>query len=201
MNHVVRIKARRQAVCRLNRRPQLRRRSGVSLTELLVVISVASVLVGVAGMTIHRLLAAEQEVTRAARFSASMTRLSRSFRADLHAARSAELTAAAAGQPEALVATLDPGHVVRYEFDGHTATRLETNEGVPVRRESFPFAPQSQLRCLLNEAGTLVRLELNLSTRASGPDVAPSPRVLLLEVAVARDHRFETLQTTQGISR
>ena len=177
---------------------QPRRRGGFSLTETLVVISVASVMIGMAGMTIHRLLAAEQEVTRTARFSTSVTRLSRAFRTDLHAARSVEIPAALAGQPEALVATLKTGHFVRYEFDGHLATRVETQDGSQVHRESFHFAPRSSLHCTQGENDKLVRLELNLSTRSSGPDTDSPPRKLLMEVAVARDHRFETSPPAEG---
>src|SRR5580765_3790654 len=80
-------------------------RAGVSLTELLVVMTVASAIIGVSGTLIHRLLAAEHEATRAARFAASVTRLSRAFRADVRAARDVELPGVDETQPATLVAT------------------------------------------------------------------------------------------------
>ena len=166
-------------------------RAGISLTELLVVLSVASVIIGLAGTMIHRLLAAENEATRAARFAASVSRLSRAFRADVHAARAVEFPGAIVDQPAVLVATLDDRRQVQYEFDAHLVTRFETREGAKVHREDFHFPPRSKLRCSRNEGGTLLKLEFELAVRDPEPEAERPVRKLIVEATLARDHRFE----------
>jgi hypothetical protein len=166
-------------------------RAGISLTELLVVMTIASVLIGVTGTMIHRLLAADHEATRAARFATSVARLSRAFRADVHAARAIELPAPNEAQPAIVVATLADGHQVRYELDAHLATRVETREDAVIHRDVYHFPPRSQLRCSRGDDAGLFKLELNLAARGPEPDAERPVRKLVVEAALARDHRFE----------
>jgi hypothetical protein len=173
-------------------------RAGASLHELLVVMSVAAGIVGVAGTLIHRLLAVEHDATRAARFAASVSRLSRAFRADVHAARDVELPAPNAGEPAVLVATLADGGQVRYEFDSHLVARSETREGARVHRDVFHFPPRSQLHCSQSEDGKLVKLELDLAARDPEPNIERPLRKLVVEAALSRDHRFETPPRQEG---
>ncbi|MBS0261915.1 MAG: hypothetical protein JSS02_08150 [Planctomycetes bacterium] len=168
------------------------------MTEMLVVISVVSVFVGLAGMTIHRLLAAEQEVTRMARYATSVTRLSRSFREDLHAARQVEIAVVEPGQPQSVLVTLGSEHAVRYEFDRHLATRMETQAGQVTHRDAFPLAPQSQLMCRWLESGRQVRLDLQVATRSSARADEPALRQLQVDVVVGRDHRFAMADPAKG---
>ncbi|HEY3969157.1 MAG TPA: hypothetical protein VGM05_31695 [Planctomycetaceae bacterium] len=164
-------------------------RAGTSLTDILVVMTVASVIIGLSGMTIHRLLAAEHEATRAARFTASAARLSRAFRADVRAATGVELRAADEGQPAVFAATLADRHEVRYELDAHLATRIETREGRQIHRDDFRFPPRSQLRCVRSEDGRRIILEIDIPAR--GPESLDRPgRKLVIEAALSRDHRF-----------
>lgn len=175
-----------------------RTRAAVSLTELLVVMTVASVIVGLSGMMIHRLLAAEHEATRTARFATSVARLSRAFRADVHAARDVELREPNDAQPATLVAQQGDGHEVRYELQAHRASRIETREGNQVHRDDFYFPPGSQLRFERGAEGSLVRLELELAGhRRDSKDDAPR-RKLAIEAALARDHRFEPAPRQEG---
>src|SRR5262245_48709561 len=121
------------------------RRAGYSLTEVLVVMTVASAMIGMSGTMIHRLLAAEHEASRAARFAVSLARLSRSFRADIRAARSVELPSDE-NAPAVLLANLEDGHTIRYELDANLVTRVESRNGSQSHRDVFHFAPGSQMR-------------------------------------------------------
>ncbi|MBI3862956.1 MAG: hypothetical protein HY290_13780 [Planctomycetia bacterium] len=179
------------------RRAWLARRAAHSLTEVLVVMTVASAMIGMSGTMIHRLLAAEHEATRAARFAVSLARLSRTFRADIHAARSVELADDENAAP-VLVAKLEDGHTIRYELDANLATRIEFKDGSQSHRDVFHFAPGSQLRVRGGGEGKMVRFELDLA--ASGGDLKagrPS-RTLAIEAALARDHRFESESKQEG---
>src|SRR5579863_5938808 len=99
-------------------------RAGVSLVEMLIVITVAAVMVGLAVTTIHLLLRAEHEATSAARYASSVTRLAHAFRDDIHFALQVELPAAESEQSVVLVASAGGGGQVRYELDGNLATRI-----------------------------------------------------------------------------
>ena len=173
-------------------------RAGISLTELLVVMTIGSVLIGVTGTMIHRLLAADYEATRAARFATSVARLSRAFRTDVHAARNIELPVPNEGQRAVVVATLADGHQVRYELDAHLATRVETRDGAPIHRDVYHFPPRSQLRCSRGVDDRLLKLELDLAARGPEPDAERPVRRLVVEAAPARDHRFEAALRQEG---
>ncbi len=173
-------------------------RRGVSLVEMLVVITIAAVMVGLAATTMHLLLGAEHEATRSLRFSASVARLARSFRDDLHAARDVELPLPEPGKPAMLVATADGGRRIRYELDAHRATRVETDGADETQREMFYFPPRSQLH--FEPAGTrgLIRLTIEMPSggpRTGQPSVASSGdpvRRLAIEAAPSRWRRYAT---------
>src|SRR5579872_1670564 len=91
-----------------------RRRSGSTLVEMLIVLSVASVILGLSVSTIHLLLEAEHEAARSLQFNTSLARLTHAFRGDMHASRHVELPGAEAGNANLLVATSD-ARQIRYQ--------------------------------------------------------------------------------------
>jgi len=174
----------------------IRRRSGVSLVEALVVMSVAGVMMGLAITTIHLLLGAEHEATKAVRYAASMARLARTFRDDLHAAHAVELPAAEPGKPTLLVASTAGGRI-RYELDAHVATRLETAGAGETNRDSFHFPPGSKLQFARDGNQGLIRLTIEMplgppaATAKDAPPSSPAMRVLTIEAAPSRVRRLE----------
>jgi hypothetical protein len=178
------------------------RRSGVSLVETLVVMSVAGVMMGLAIKTIHLLLGAEHEATKSVRYAASVTRLARAFREDLHAARAVELPAAEPGKPGALVVSTAAGQI-RYELGSHVATRVETAGTGEAIRDAFYFPPGSRLQFAREGEPGLIRLTVEMPL---SPPVAPtkdaetpspSMRVLTIEAAPSRVRRLETTSAKQ----
>jgi hypothetical protein len=175
--------------------PERHRRSGVSLVETLVVMTVAGVMMGLAITTIHLLLGAEHEATKSMRYNASVARLARDFRDDIHAARAVELPATEPGKPAALIASTAGGQV-RYELDSHLATRVETAGG-EANREVFYFPPGSRLQFERDAEPGLIWLtiEMPLGPPAATPKDAASAgqsmRVLTIEAAPARVRRLE----------
>ena len=133
-------------------------RSGTTLVEILVVITIAGVMLGVSVETIHRLLEAEHEAVRSVRFDTSLARLAQAFRSDIHACRKVELPAPDAGMPVVLVAEVDD-LLIRYELDAHLARRIETERGREVHRENYYFPPKSRLRFEHDPGDKLVLLE------------------------------------------
>ncbi|HEY2252063.1 MAG TPA: hypothetical protein VGH74_13415 [Planctomycetaceae bacterium] len=166
---------------------------------MLIVISVAAVMVGVSACTIHLLLDAEREATRAVRFNTSVARLTQAFRGDIHAARQVDLPAAEEGKPAVLVATVD-GVVVRYELDAHLATRIETAGEREVQREVYYFPPHSQMRFERGPDQKFIALEIDMAAGGSGTRGISSAtkgtpkRRLAIEAVFGRDHRFEKEQ-------
>ena len=171
-------------------------RSGTTLVEMLIVISVASVMLGVSVCTIHVLLEAEHEASRSVRFNASVARLAQAFRGDIHASRLVELPVPDAGNPIVLIASADGGQI-RYELDAHQATRIETEGGQQVHRETYHFPLHSRMRFEHLPDQKLVLLEIDMAVAGSGTRAIPSAaadgpkRRLTIEAALGRDHRFE----------
>lgn len=171
-------------------------RTGTTLVEMLVVITVAGVMLGLSVCTIHLLLDAEQEAARSARFNTSVSRLTQAFRGDIHASRQVELPSTEVGKPIVLVATVDGGQI-RYELDAHQATRIETEGERQVHREVYYFPPHSRMRFEHQPDQKLVLLEIEMAAAGSGTRAVPSAvadgskRRLSIEATLGRDHRFE----------
>jgi prepilin-type N-terminal cleavage/methylation domain-containing protein len=171
-------------------------RSGFTLVEMLIVISVASVMMGISVCAIHLLLDAEHEAARAVRFNNSVARLTHAFRSDMHASRQVDLPESKPGKPIVLVATVDGGQV-RYELEAHLATRIELEGEQQVHREVYYFPPYSQMRFEHQPSQGLVVLKIDMAAGGSGTTTVPpavasgTKRPLFIEAALGRDHRFE----------
>ena len=181
-----------------------RARAGVSLIEMMVVMSVAAVMVGMAVTTIHLLLGAEHDATKAVRWSASVSRLARSFRDDVHAARSIEMPAPEPGKPAVLVATTDTRRI-RYELDAHRAVRIEAEGTDESHCDVYYFPPRSRLEFTRPGDRGLVRLTIHMpagareATRSAGDSSREVEQELAIEAVLL--HAPETAETSAGRRR
>jgi type II secretory pathway pseudopilin PulG len=167
-------------------------RGGISLIEMLVVIAVAAAMVGLTVTTIHRLLGAEREATKAARSSASVARLARAFRDDLHAARDVDWPAVEEGKPATLIALFEGQRRIHYEVDAHRMTRVERDSGDETRHDAYYFPPQTRLAFERGGEPGLVRLTIAMpagnaaaASKNSEGTVQPA-HLLTIEAAVIK---------------
>ena len=175
-------------------RPETNRyqcRAGTTLVELLVVITVAGVMLGLSVTAIHLLLGAEHEASRSTRYAASLARLARAFRDDIHAAQAVELPAIEAGQGEVLVIGAGSGRQIRYELVANRAMRLEAVDDGPPQRDVFYFPPRSRLWFSRDATDGLVRLEIEMAAHGPAHAAFVPPRQLVIEAASLRLRRFE----------
>jgi hypothetical protein len=155
--------------------------------------TVAGVMMGLAIKTIHLLLGAEHEATKSVRYTASVARLARAFREDIHAARAVELPAVEPGKATLTASTT--GGQIRYELESHVATRVETPDTGDASYDKYYFPPGSRLR--FEQEGELLRLTVEMplcppAARTADAE-APSPamRTLTIEAAPSRIRRLE----------
>lgn len=169
-------------------------RRGVSLVELLIVISVASVIVGLCAKTIHVLLRTERDQARALRTTVTVSRLAEVFRDDVHESLDAEIVAAE-NQPLRLMLNDRSGGEVTYTFDAHQLHRQETAANRGAHRDTFYLPPGSTARVDKPDSAPRVRITLDLPS--ARPDDMPAPRrptspprVLSIEATLGFDRRF-----------
>jgi type II secretory pathway pseudopilin PulG len=175
------------------------RRRGISLVELVVVMGIATVMLGLAVTTIHMLLRAEWNSTETVWYGTSLARFSRTFRQDVHAATSAGIPTPPPDGKSRLELTLPKQRTVTFRIDGNTITRLEADAGKVRHGDVYHFPPKSTIRFGRTQEPALVHVVINrpsmpeaLAGREDdgGKAYRPAGRVLRIEAAVARDHRF-----------
>lgn len=172
-------------------------RPGASLIEVVVVMSVASVMLGVAITTIHLLLRAEREFTQSAWHAQSEARLSQLLRQDVHAGESVELTALERPPGQMLRVRFGPDRWAEYRIDGQRIVRRLSAAGQTVHRDAYYVPPQSRLEFQHDAEPRLVRLIVRhpagppMPAAASGASPEPAWHWWRVEAVVARDRRFQ----------
>ncbi len=185
----------RQSFIPLSREAQpsavAQRRTGTTLVELLVVITVGAVMLGLSVTAIHLLLGAEHEASRATRYAASLARLTQAFRDDIHAAQAVELPAIEAGGAEVLLIGAGEARQIRYELVANRAMRLEAVDDGPPQRDVFYFPPRSRLWFARDATDGLIRLEIEMAGYGPAHAACLPSRQLAIEAASFRLRRFE----------
>jgi len=143
----------------------MKKRSGFTLVELLVVISLLAIILPMAGGTVFFLLRAQSQSADALRDAMAITQLSHVFRTDVHAARSARV-AGNSPADQGVVLDLDGARVIEYrtepsDFVSRIVRRGETVE----RRERFRVGPVRP-RFAIAEGGS--EIAVTISPRARG---------------------------------
>jgi prepilin-type N-terminal cleavage/methylation domain-containing protein len=184
------------------RRMTRRDRAGVSLVELLVVISIAGVIIGVSMLLLHTLLRTERDQTRSVRSSLTLSRLSRMFREDVHSSESIEIINGTVETRDRLTMTSRRGNEISYSADEHVLERVEQAGGAEIHRDLFHLPPGSAYRFERDTAPDIVRVAIEIAAAipdhfpeaARGKDRRPPPRSLAIEALLGRDHRFSGRQ-------
>ncbi len=152
-----------------------RRPRGVTLIEMMVVISVLSVLIGLCAVTIQLLMKVGAEAHVRRESASALGRLAEQFRADAHAAESAEIR-----PPSGLRLKVDRGAVIEYAARDGRITRTKTGDGPTPRHETFNLGPDGTLAFdRRDEDGrAFVSLIVGKKSRAGRP-APPKPEEVL----------------------
>lgn len=115
-------------------------RRGVSLAEMLVAMSCASVVVAGATALVHRTLSLEATSRRVLERERAALTLARRFRADVHEASKVRCSQDAIEEPFVLFLETAGGRSIRYESTATGIARMESDATGSVWREDWRFA-------------------------------------------------------------
>ena len=160
------------------------RRRGVTLVELLLLITAMTATISLAASLLHRALRLESASRGLAQADRTALVLARQFRADIRAARGIACTADAL--PEGVVLRLEPagGGEIVYRGAAGGLDRAETLSGGRVARESFRFP--AEVRFAAARGDGIVSL-----TGDGGGSAGEGPPVEIEVVAAVGDARNE----------
>jgi prepilin-type N-terminal cleavage/methylation domain-containing protein len=166
----------------VHRRPM---RRAFGLIEMLVAISIGSVLMGIAISLLIVLLGAEQSGRSHAERSESLQRLADQFRRDVHAAVG-EVTAGGE-DPTGCRLTLADGGSVRYAIGAGGISREERKGSTVVRGESYALPKDSTATFTVDRTTSPWTLSLTIVPNDASME---SGHEIRIDAVLGRDHRF-----------
>jgi hypothetical protein len=163
-------------------------RWGTMLLELVIAISVAAVILGTSIGIIHLMLTAERNSTHHEYRLMTVNRLARSVRADVHAARSADVAVENPQSMPRLTLALPDGKKIVYTQEKQTIERIETSADGKAQHERFRLPVNSVCRfeVLSEPAGVQMVVATPRGSRAKDEPLD----VVEVEAVTGRDHRF-----------
>ena len=148
-----------------------RRRRGLSLVEMMVVIAIGSAIIGLVGVCLQGLYRAERRTRQQMTQREALTQLGLRFRSDAHEAARVERTEPAKpGGAVRLVLTAQDGRTVTYQADGGQVERTVERGGQVVHHDAFRL-PGVRVAWELKSAGDQV-LAAAVILHAPEPSVA-----------------------------
>jgi prepilin-type N-terminal cleavage/methylation domain-containing protein len=159
-------------------------RRGYSLIELVVVMTIATVIVGLAAAMLHLLLRTERNGRQQMHRSAALARLADQFRDDVRAA--ARQLVPDDANPSCWTFEMEAGRNVQYRAQAGQIERVETLGGQIERRESYALPPDAAVWIA--------------TPGDSKPPVATlivkdtSNREIRIAAVLGKDHRFDRLE-------
>jgi hypothetical protein len=184
-------KIRKQAV--------MRQRRGITLIEVLALVTGAAIMLGLCAVTIQLLLRLHADSQAKVSSTLVLERLARQLRDDAHASERASLdTGVAKAKDPRPSLTLAPktSESIRYVVGDHVVARDETKNGNRIRHESYSLERDQTARFeLFDESGhRMVRL---LVTREPGTNRAEPPKPLEVVAALGK-HRTRPTGFAEG---
>jgi len=140
------------------------RRSGKTLVEMLILISLTSLILGTVTTTLIALFKTDRQVRRDLEQQTTLARLSSRFRTDAHAAKSCQIG-------ETCDLTWPDGRVVRYALAGQHLSREVHRNGAIEHRDAFVLADTAAVRFEqpAMQGGRLVRLSITAKEHSDKP--------------------------------
>jgi type II secretory pathway pseudopilin PulG len=172
---------------------RLNHRHGTSLIEMLIVISVWSVVIGVLAVLLGQLLRAGNVARAAVEQQVALARLQRQFASDVREATSDQMPEEEG--KEAVRLLFDENHSVSYVLGERDLRRLERRGGEVVSREAFRLGSQVQVRVDRIGSGVSV-LQMKVAHADGDPSVESRP-LALFAAPLGADHRFAHQSTAE----
>jgi type II secretory pathway pseudopilin PulG len=166
----------------------MKRRRGFSLIEMVMLITVASIVLGLCAVTLQLLIKVDRSGRSHIAGLAREAHLARIFRADVRAARGA--TSAA---PNTLMLELDDDDRVEYRLEGKEVLRVERVRDAIRNQDAFPLPRGGSARFDVEPLESLSVVRLIIARAPAAPDL-PAGRATHLEGVLGQDHRFDTIE-------
>jgi prepilin-type N-terminal cleavage/methylation domain-containing protein len=151
-------------------RKTARGQAGFTLVEVMLVISLSSIVLCTVGVVFHGLRSAQRALGEHQTAIDNIARLAEQFRTDVHSAASVETTPAAESgdneSPNDMLKLAQPGEkVIEYAADGNCVTRVVRSGDQITQRESYALPERSQVRWQLDDlsGSTAKRASAHLS--------------------------------------
>jgi len=166
-------------------------RRGITIIEVLVVITGVAMMLGICAITLQLLMQLNADGQRRLSAAVALERLSRQLRDDVHACRAARLAAdlEAPAKPPGLRLVIEPDHSVTYQIGDGSIVRDESRSGKAVRHESYSLR-RGQAARFEERAEAAHRLVALVVTHVAGKSRTDPPRPLEV-VALPGKDRFE----------
>ncbi len=175
-------------------------RGGSSLVEVMIAMTIGSVVLSLGIGMLHLLLRSESALTDSLKRSQTVSQLSRLFRGDVHAAQSANIETPKNDNPQAkavLQLQLAADHQVQYAAENEAVVRTETQEGKTLHSVRFRFTQGAAID-FSKDSQNPKRLSLVINSpkpklsRIRTSEPRGVLRELKIEANLGRDHRFES---------
>jgi type II secretory pathway component PulJ len=163
-------------------------RRGITIIEVMIVVSCVAVLLGLCAVSIQLLMKLNTDIQGRYSESVALERLGRQLRDDAHASRSVAMIedAKKVDRPRGLRLVLEPEHSAVYEFGDGGVVRTEMRAGKNVRHERFTLARGAGARFELRDEASR-RLVALVVTRPPGKSQAEPPRPFELVALQGKD--------------
>ena len=183
------------------------RRRGISLVELLTVISGCAILMSLCGVLMHRSMQTQARTRYFFAVERTAMRLADQFRADAHRASGVETSDDELDDGAFLQLELPEDETVEYRREGASVVRLLSRDGAVVARESFSLASVGELSLEEDEAPPRLVLTIAADPDDSLPSmdrpaagIRESPISFQVAAVLGRDRRHAPADAGQEAS-
>lgn len=171
-------------------------RRGISLVELLVVMSLGAGLLTTSAVVLHRIMHSHGKTRNFLAASRSGLRLSEQFRSDVHHAT--KVTASDLDAPVVLRLQLGEARAIEYSHVDGTLRRTQLDGEKITSREEYSFPAGSQLAIREQPSPRLVSLSITSTPGDAGGPAQPGFATavhLLIEAQPGRNSRYRDVET------
>ncbi len=177
----------------------MKRRRGVSLVEVIIVVGASTMVLTVGMGLMHKLLRSERSAAESLIHANSHARMSLQFREDAHAATGASVEGEP-GAEQTLRLTSDEGTAISYAQRDRFLIRAESRADGDARYEQYRLPRDVRVQFAVNENGPLTVAELVWARTSDADPAINAPAALAvrrrldplrIEAVVGKDRRFE----------